>query len=101
VIDKAAVIAYDTYISEILDNIVVATNGKLSPGVCISYASMLENALVNGMGTQVSSISVSIDATQNVLSTGKLEINCKIVPLATMEVIQVNLAFDNPALKNV
>lgn len=100
VIDKAAVIAYDTYISEILDTVLMSTDGKLSAGVCVSYASMLENALVNGMGSQVSSISVSIDANQNVLSTGKLEINCTIVPLATMEVIKVNLAFANPALKN-
>lgn len=100
IIDKATVVAYDTYISEILDNISVSTDGTLSPGVCVSFASMLENAVQSAMGTQISSFTVSINPNQNVLSTGVLEIQCKIVPLATLQEIKVNLAFENPALKS-
>lgn len=100
IIDKATVVAYDTYISEILDNINVSSDGTLSPGVCVSFSSMLENAVQSAMGTQISSFTVSIDPNQNVLSSGVLEIQCKIVPLATLQEIKVNLAFENPALKS-
>lgn len=98
IMDKAVVIAYDTYISEILDNIMVETDGTLSAGACISFSSMLENSLTAGLSEQVSSVGVSIDTTQNILSTGTLEINCKIVPLGTLEKIDVNMSFSNPAL---
>lgn len=98
IMDKAVVIAYDTYISEILENIKIETDGTLSAGACISFSSMLENALTAGLGEQVSSVEVSIDTKQNILSTGTLEINCKIVPLGTLENIDVNMSFSNPAL---
>lgn len=101
VIDKAMIVAYNTYISEIMDNILISEDGTLAPGICVSYSGMLENAVMASMAGQVSSFSVSIDSKQNVLSSGVLEIQCKIVPLATLQQIVVNLAFENPALKSV
>lgn len=99
VIDKAMIVAYNTYISEIMDNILISEDGTLAPGVCVSYSGMLENAVTASMNGQISSFNVSIDSKQNVLSSGVLEIQCKIVPLATLQQIVVNLAFENPALK--
>lgn len=100
IIDKAVVVVYNTYITEIQDNITVSQDGGLPPGVCVSFSSMLENAIAASMGRQISSFSVAIDSTQNVLSTGRLEIQCKIVPMATLREINVNLSFENPALTN-
>lgn len=98
IIDKASTVAYDTYITSILDTISIEDDGTLPVGVCVSYAAMLENALNIALKGQVSSISVSIDPVQNILSSGIFEINCSIVPLATLRQINVNLGFSNPAL---
>lgn len=100
IIDKATVITYNTYISEVLDNIQIEESGTLSAGACVSFARMLENAIAVAMGTQISNVIVFIDPAQNILSSGMLEIECQITPLATMRVIKVNLGFMNPALKN-
>lgn len=100
IIDKATVVIYSTYISEIMDNIQISEDGTIAPGVCVAFSSMIEEAIKSKMGRQISRFSASIDSKQNVLSTGALAINCKIVPLPTLEEINVMLAFDNPALKS-
>lgn len=98
VIDKAMVICYDTYISEIMDNVVVDADGKLSSGVCTSFEAMVENAVASLMDGQISSFSAYVDPDQNILSTSKLEIECTIVPLGVAKNIHVKLGFSNPAL---
>lgn len=98
IIDKAMVIAYNTYISEILDNINVDDKGGLSAGICKNFEGMIENAVAVSMGNQISKFTASINPAQNILSSGKLTIDCKLVPLGLLREIQVNLAFDNPAL---
>lgn len=98
VIDKAMVIAYSTYITEILENIRVDDKGGLSAGICKSFEGMIENAIAASMGSQISKFTAYINPGQNILSTGKLNIDCKLVPLGVLREIQVNLAFDNPAL---
>ncbi|MEG1573221.1 MAG: DUF2586 family protein, partial [Bacteroidales bacterium] len=40
IMDKAMLIAYNTYISEIMDNIMVDAKGELSSGVCKSFEGM-------------------------------------------------------------
>lgn len=98
VIDKAMVITYSTYISEILDNVRVDEKGGLPIGVCKSFEGMIENAVNTAMGNQISSFTAYVDPAQNILSSGKLTIECKLVPLGMLREIQVNLSFDNPAL---
>lgn len=41
IIDKATVVTYSTYISEIMDNIQINEDGTISAGVCVSFAGML------------------------------------------------------------
>lgn len=98
IIDKAIVVAYTTYISEILDNIAIDASGTLSIGACKNFEAMIENAIAGAMGNQISSFTAYVDPAQNILSTGKLAIDCRIVPLGIIRNIAVNLAFDNPAL---
>lgn len=98
IIDKASVIAYDTYISEIMDTIASEpSSGQLSQGACVNLSSMLRHSVALGMKNQISDFTVTIDPSQNILSTGVLEINCKITPLGILQTINVNLAFFNPA----
>lgn len=98
IIDKAMVIAYTTYISEILENIAVDEKGNLPVGACKNFEGMIENAVAANMGNQIGSFTAYVDPSQNILSTGKLEIDCKLVPLGVLREIQVNLSFENPAV---
>ena len=98
IIDKAIRIAYDTYISEIMDNVAVGTDGKLPSGVCSSFESMIENAVASLMTDQISSFSAYVNPEQNILSTSTLEIECSIVPMGVLKTINVTLGFTNPAL---
>ncbi|MCG8701262.1 MAG: DUF2586 family protein [Bacteroidales bacterium] len=102
VIDKAIRIVYNTYINELNDEIEIAPDGTISPAVAKSYQGLIENA-VNQLMTandEVSSFSAFVDINQNVLSTGRLVIECKIVPVGYSREIVVKLGFDNPALSN-
>ena len=98
VIDKARTIIYDTYIGEIQDNVAVDENGKIPAGICVSFESMIENAVLAGMDGQISGFSAYVDPDQNILSTSKMKVECKIVPQGILSAIEVNLEFANPAL---
>ena len=100
IMDKAMRIAYDTYISEIMDNINVDENGHLPSGVCLSFESMIENAVALQMDGQISSFSAYVNPEQNILSTSRLDIECSIMPLGVLKNIHVLLSFSNPALEN-
>ncbi|MCT4614550.1 MAG: DUF2586 family protein [Marinifilaceae bacterium] len=98
VIDKASVVAYSSYIKEIMDNVSVDDKGKLSPGVAKSYEGIIENAIMLAMGSQISSFTAYVDSNQKILSTGKLDVKCRIVPQAILKNIEVDLSFNNPAV---
>lgn len=99
IMDKAMRIAYDTYISEIMDNVKVGDDGKLPSGVCSSFESMIENAVASLMDGQISSFKAYVNPAQNILSTSTLQVECSIVPLGVLKTIKVLLAFSNPALE--
>ena len=98
VIDKAIMLIYSTYVSEIMDNILVDDKGQLPVGVCKSYEAMIENAVLSAMGNQISSFTPEVKAEQNVLSTKRLGISCKIVPQGVLDGIDVKLSLSNPQL---
>lgn len=100
IIDKASVIAYSTYISEIQDNVLVDTNGQLDAAICKSYESMIENAIATAMQGQISNFKAYIDPKQNILSSGTIEVQCSITPMGVTDTINVNLSLTNPALQN-
>lgn len=98
VIDKAMLIAYKTYIDDILDNIEVDPDkGTIPTAVCKSFEASIIRAVGTGMGGEVSSFTAYIDPSQNILANGRMDIACKIVPLATLREITVNLSLENPA----
>lgn len=94
VIDKAMVITYDTYLNELLDEVEI-TDGKINAGVVKYLQGTIETAIGNQMTTEgeISSVEAYIDESQNILSTGKLEIILKIVPVGCLKAIIVKLGF--------
>lgn len=98
VIDKAMIIAYKTYIDDILDNIEVdATKGTIPTAVCKGFEASIIRAVNTSMSGEISSFTAYIDPAQDILANGRMEITCKIVPLATLREITVNLSLENPA----
>lgn len=101
VIDKAMVIAYKTYIDDILDNITIDPDkGTIPVPVCKSFEAGIIRAVNTNMSDEISSFTAYIDPDQNVLANGVMNVVCKIVPLATLREITVNLSLNNPANNN-
>ena len=100
VINKAMLLAYATFVEEVNDEIEIQTDGTLPQGYITALQSNIETSINNTMTAsgEISSVSCVIDAAQDVLSTEKLIIGLRIIPVAYSKEIQVNLGFSNPAL---
>lgn len=99
VIDKAILIAYETYVTEILDDLNVDDNGYIAAGVVKSYQSNIQSRIDAEMtaNDEISGATVTIDPKQNVLSTNQLSITLAITPKFYSKTIIVKLGFQNPA----
>lgn len=100
VIDKAAIIAYRTYVEELHDEIPVDENGRLSIGV-IKYLEAKISNQINQIMTanrEISSLEVFIDPEQNVLSTNQTEVVLDVTPVGYNSAITVKLGFNNPSI---
>lgn len=97
VIDKAMIIAYKTYIDDILDNITIdPEKGTIPVPVCKSFEATIVRAVNTNMAGEISSFTAYVDPNQNILASGVMNVVCKIVPLATLREITVNLSLNNP-----
>lgn len=94
VIDKVMRIVYDTYVNEIMDNVYVDDAGKMESGVVKNFEGMVESAVNAGMSGEISKFEAYIDPNQNVLSTGVLNVKCKLLPQGTLSEINVDLSFN-------
>ena len=99
VIDKAIVLAYTAYIDEVQDSIEVDDKGQIPSYLCTYYESVIENAVGIAMAGEISRFEAYVDPSQNVLSSSRLDVSCKIVPKGITRSINVTLGFDNPSLK--
>lgn len=97
IVDKALTITYDTYLTEVLDNITVGDDGTLDQNQCIYMQNTLIDAISLQMDGEIGSVDVYIDPSQNVISTGIVEVTVSIVVGGVMKQINVNLGFKNPA----
>ncbi len=96
IIDKAVVIAYQTYVLELNDDLEVDAAGKISAGVAKYYQAVIETALRNAFfggtfGAEVSDISVVVDPNQNIVTTNKITVKVYIQPKAYSKTIEVSL----------
>lgn len=99
VIDKAMLIAYDTYVAEIMNEVSVDEDGYLAPGVVKYFEGKIVNAINNGMtaGGEISSVKAFVDPKQNVLASSKMVVSLQIIPVGYAKTIEINLGFSNPA----
>lgn len=97
VIDKAALIAYDTYLDEVQENIEIADDGTIPIGACRSYERALEKAILSQMKEEVSGVTVTIDPAQDVLSAEAVDVMFSITPKGVTKQINVKMGFANPA----
>lgn len=98
VIDKAIIITYVTYIDEVNDSVQVDSKGKLPQALCTYFEGRLENAVAIQMNDEISSFDAYINPDQNILSSSRMDVTCKIVPRGILREINVTLGFENPAL---
>lgn len=101
VIDKAAKIAYRTFVNEIEDDIEVDDNGYMDPSVVKNYQSIIENAISDGMvnatGKEISSVKCVIDPAQNLLASNTVQLKkLGVIPKGYSTYINVPLGFTNP-----
>ena len=100
VIDKAAVLAYLTYINELNDEVLInPADGTLSIGVIKTLESLIRTQIDGSMtlNGEISGVSVFINPAQNIISTNKLIVVLNITPLGYLGTIEVQLGFINPA----
>lgn len=100
VVFKALRISYVTFVEEILDEIRVDVDGRIEPSQAKYFQSIIDNAINTNMTAlqEVSSFRSLVDPNQNVLSTGRIEIELRITPVGYAKEIAVTLGFENPAL---
>ena len=98
VIDKGILIVYQTYMREINDSVPVDKDGYLPPEICKYYEGIIDNAIAIGMNDEISDFSSYVDPKQNILSSSRMNVVCKIVPKGILRDIYITLGFDNPAL---
>ena len=74
--------------------LVVNADGTLTDDVVAYYETLCARALdVMQRDSEISAYSVTIDPTQDVLSTSTLEITVKVVPVGVARQIEVNVGF--------
>lgn len=98
VMDKAIRLAYIAYVQELHDTINIQQNGKMKPTQVSYIEDVIGRSIRQNMNNSISDFSVYVDPSQNVLSTDRIEVVVKIIPLAYLKEIIVKLGFTNPAV---
>ncbi len=95
VMDKVHLLAYQTFIDEILEEIPIAANGLVHPALIKSWESKIEGVLNTVMvaNGEISAVDAYIDSNQPILSTGELRVSIKIIPIGYAKYIPIDLGF--------
>jgi len=98
VMDKIIRIAYDTYFNSLSSSVEIDEDGKLESGVVKNLQEKIETRVGTLMVAEgeLSNFESFIDPSQNVLSTGQLDIKLKPTPVGYLKQIELIIGFDNP-----
>lgn len=96
IIDKARMIVYEAYLSEVMDNVEADENGFLTAEAALAYQGVFENAIADNMDGQISGFSAYVEPKQNILGTSKLKAKGRIRLLGTLRDIEFDLGLENP-----
>lgn len=96
VIDKAAIIAYATYLNELNDDVETDEDGSITTTAAKELQGLVENAINAAMtaNEEISYVTAFVDATQNIVSTNKVVIALGIGKKGYLSEINVELGFD-------
>lgn len=100
VIEKARLIVRAVLLQELLEEVEIdATTGKIAPAFIATLKSRCDNALALDLVNlgNASDAFVEIDPAQNVLSTDRLDVTVKVVPVGTLATITATVSYFNPA----
>jgi len=103
-VDKAYRIAHDTLINELLDEVPVTDEGKISVTYAKSLENKVESAIINSMtaagelGTDPANqddtgVTFYVNPDQNIVSTGQVNATLKVKPFGYARYITVQLGF--------
>lgn len=97
VIDKCQRISYQVYVDELHNSVPIdATTGNISPEVIKALEGKIEYAVRTAMAGELSDFDALIDTNQNILATGKLEVQETVTPFGYMRKIGIMLGLNNP-----
>jgi hypothetical protein len=94
-IDKVHSIAYDVFVDEIDDEVLVDAEGKIDAAVAKELEGKIDNA-VNTLMTandELSGFSAFVSTDQDIITTGKIQIAVKPQPVGYSRIIEVLLGF--------
>ena len=103
-VDKAYRIAYDTLINELLDEVPVTDQGKISVAYAKSLENKVESAIINSMTAagelgndpadqDDKGVSFYVNYNQNIIATGQVNATLKVKPYGYARYITVQLGF--------
>lgn len=95
VMDKAMIIAYNVLVENLGDEVPVTENGSIHPAIIKSWQNSVESN-INGLMTErgeLSDCKCHIDETQDVLTTGRMEVEIRLLPIGYAEYIVVKIGF--------
>ena len=96
VIDKAALIATAVYVEQLEGEVDIDANGNISELDLAALESNIKRQINVSMGTQISSVTVYINPSQNLINTGKLTVKLSITPKGYTSEIDVELGLLAP-----
>ncbi len=98
VIDKASIIAYQTYLEELKDDVDLDSKGQIAAIDLKHLEAVISNNILLGMGDSISGEPQAfIDPAQNLAAGSKLKVKLRLIPKGYLKQIDVELGFINPA----
>ena len=95
VMDEAVLIAYNTLVEELSDEIQVTSSGTIHSAIIKGWQNAIERqikGLMVDLG-KLSGVKAYIDENQNVLSTNNLTVDLQLLPVGYSDYITVNIGF--------
>lgn len=95
VMDEAVLLAYDTLIEELSEEVPITEAGTIHPAIIKGWQNKVERQIENLMVLQgkLSGVKAVIDPNQNVLVTNNINIDLQLLPVGYSDYITVNIGF--------
>lgn len=95
VMDEAVLIAYNTLVEELSDEVPVTSAGKIHPAVVKNWQNAIENQIEGNMvqNGKLSGVKAFINEDQNVLQTNNMDVDLQLLPVGYSDFITVKIGF--------